>query len=508
LSIFPWASFAQFTPNQQLAYQEILNLNLKNAEKLIEKEQKNQSTSPTSVSSQIIQNINIYLQNYIIILQLLAFQHDSLYQLSKSEEDNNLEKIGKTDKKSPYHRFLQAEIKIQWALVKLMFGENLSAAWSIKQAYHLLTENQRLHPYFLPNKKSLGLLHLALGSVPEKYQWLLQLVGLEGDTAQGLKEMQAVIAGNTEFEWETQLLLMLAQAYILNEPESALAGIQVAKADNNSLQVRNLDSILFEFIYNLVSIKAGKLVINKNTKSKETQDDNFINHTNNQYLHSPLFDYLEGEMFLLSGNYAQAITSYQLFLKHFKGKNYIKSAYYRLFLAAWLHNASNATHYLDLCLKNGHTQMEADKSAENFASNYLKTKQLPNKKLMQARLLTDGGDYARAWGVTQQMEEKDLDNQKDRIELRYRKARILDKQKNYPAAIDFYKQTISLSGSLPYYFAPNAALHLGYLYHDIFKDNILAISYFKKVLTYEKHEYSGSLHQKAKMRLKKLNKRK
>lgn len=122
---------------------------------------------------------------------------------------------------------------------------------------------------------------------------------------------------------------------------------------------------------------------------------------------------------------------------------------------------------------------------------------------MQARLLTDGGKYAQAWEITRQIQEKSLDSPKDKIEWCYRKARILDKQKNYTEAIDFYKQTISLSGDLPYYFAPNAALNLGYLYEDVFKDKVLAISYFQKVLTYKKHEYSNSLAHKAKIRLKK-----
>lgn len=462
LMYFQTHTYAQLSPNQLLAYQEIMQLKIENAEILLKKEDKDE-------------NITIYLQNYITILQLLASQDDSLYQATKNQEEVNLGKIRKTSKKSPYYRFLQAEVKIQWVLVKLMLGENFAAAWSIKQAYSLLAENEQLYPHFLPNHKSLGILHIVLGSVPEKYQWFLQLIGLEGNIKKGIAEMQTVIQSNSPFAFEAQLLLMLAQSYILHEPEKALSA-QIGKS-----------GYLLELVYTLASMKAGKIVV--------CAEDNLHDE-----LYSPFFDYLKGETCLLSGNYEQAATFYQLFLKSYKGKNYIKSAYYRLFLATWLAGKPNATAYLDLCLENGNTQIELDKNAQNFAMK----KQLPNQLLMQARLLTDGGRYAEAWQIIEVQQIESLESKQDKIELLYRKARILDKQRKYNEAADFYKQTISLSGNLPLYFAPNAALQLGYLYQNNFNDRKLATYYFKKVLTYPTHEYKNSLDHKAKTALKKM----
>lgn len=126
---------------------------------------------------------------------------------------------------------------------------------------------------------------------------------------------------------------------------------------------------------------------------------------------------------------------------------------------------------------------------------------------MQARLFTDGGLYELAWQKINQLQENQLIIQKEKIEFYYRKARILDKQGRHKDAASFYTQTISLSANLPYYFAPNAALQLGYLYRDTFKDTKKAKSYFQKVLTYPKHEYKNSLDHKAKTALKKLSER-
>jgi len=456
-------TYAQLSPNQMLIYQEVLQLKIQSASVRLAQEDAKAATTA-------------YLQSYLLVLQLLASQDDSLFQANNHQEDVYLEKIKKTTKQTPYYRFLRAEVKIQWALVKLMFGENLSAAWSIKQAYDLLTENQRLYPKFLPTNKSLGLVHIGLGSVPEKYQWLLYLIGLEGDISKGVEEMQTVIASDSPFSLEAQMLFMLAQTYILHEPEKALVEIRIT--DSHSL--------LFRFIHTLASMKAGKQICIECMPN------------NKEYLYSPLFDFLKGEISLLSGDYEQAIRFYQLFLKSYKGKNYIKTAYYRLFLAAWLSKQSTAISYLDLCLKKGQTQIESDKNAQDFATK----RQFPNPILMQARLLTDGGAYEKAWEIIEHWQTENFDYQRDKIELLYRKARILDKQARYKEAIDFYKQTISLSGDLPFYFAPNAALQLGYLYQNIFKNNKLAIIYFKKVLTYPKHEYKNSLDHKAKTAIK------
>lgn len=466
----PSYTHAQFTLNQSHAYQEILNLRLKTAEAMLAKENKNDA-------------IDTYLKSYILVLQLLTSQHDSLFQAQKAQEETILAQIKKSNRKSPYHRFLQAEVKIQWAIVKLMWGENLAAAWSIKRAYHLLEENEQLYPDFLPTKKSLGLLRIVLGSVPEKYQWFLQLFGLEGNIKQGLANMQTVTETKTIFSLETQLLLMLVQTYILNEPEQAIrTGTAVGNTYKNSL--------LIHFIYALASMKAGRLQGVDKLLILSASDSNFI--------YSPFFDYLNGEICLLSGNYEQASHFYKLFLAHYQGKNYVKNAYYRLFLSDWLSDKPQAIRYLDSCLSKGQTQIELDKNAENFA----KQRNFPHKTLMKARLLTDGGLYEKAWQVVQQIPEKELSNQKDKIELLYRKARILDRQGKYEDACHFYHKTIALSGNLPYYFAPNAALQLGYLYRNVFKDKNLAVSYFKKVLTYPQHEYKNSLDYKAKTALK------
>ncbi|HEY8401534.1 MAG TPA: hypothetical protein VIK89_09745, partial [Cytophagaceae bacterium] len=70
-------------------------------------------------------------------------------------------------------------------------------------------------------------------------------------------------------------------------------------------------------------------------------------------------------------------------------------------------------------------------------------------------------------------------------------------------AIDYYLKTIELSPPDTYYFAPNAALQLGYIYKRK-SDKENARKYFQKALTYKNYEYKNSIDNKAKAALNEL----
>jgi hypothetical protein len=55
----------------------------------------------------------------------------------------------------------------------------------------------------------------------------------------------------------------------------------------------------------------------------------------------------------------------------------------------------------------------------------------------------------------------------------------------------------------PYYFAPQAALQLGYFAQEA-KNPVLARSYFQKALRYPWHEYKNSTDAKANLALREL----
>ncbi|WP_428667099.1 hypothetical protein [Runella sp.] len=156
-----------FTPTLQKAYSEVFKMKLEAGKKLIVLE-KNQNP------------FKIYVENYIEMIEALNSDNQAVYERFIDQEEERLESISELDKNSPYNRFLRAELKMQFAVTKIKFGNEVKGAWNIVQAARLLEENQKLFPHFLPHLKSLGCLHILIGSVPENHKWAIKLLGLKG----------------------------------------------------------------------------------------------------------------------------------------------------------------------------------------------------------------------------------------------------------------------------------------------------------------------------------------
>jgi Tfp pilus assembly protein PilF len=192
----------------------------------------------------------------------------------------------------------------------------------------------------------------------------------------------------------------------------------------------------------------------------------------------------------------------QRFIREFKGLHYIKDAYLKLAWDALLHdNAAAYAKYLAACKVNGKAVTESDKKALRDAKSGI----LPNKILLRARLLFDGGFFAKAKELLSVYTTKSFGSTATQLEFLYRMGRIEDKLDNDAAAIDFYTKTIAQGKAETYYFACNAALQLGILYENK-KNYAAAKTNFNLCLTISPSEYKDGLHQKAKAGLNRIRK--
>jgi Tfp pilus assembly protein PilF len=95
---------------------------------------------------------------------------------------------------------------------------------------------------------------------------------------------------------------------------------------------------------------------------------------------------------------------------------------------------------------------------------------------------------------------------RDRLEAPYRLARVWQGLGRPDSTQADYQRTLRLAAALgepPYYFAPQAALQLGYLAQAA-GQKAAARAYFEQAMAYPKHEYKNSTDQKAKLALRQL----
>lgn len=469
-----YAQFS-FTEASKAKYQEVLKL-------------KSVTGFAPALQDQTANGINIYVEHLAETIKMLVEENPALLERYKQQSEAAEIKVSGLTPHSPYYLFVLGEIKLQRAFVKLKFGEEISSLWELRLAYKTLAENALKYPDFLPNNKSIGLLKILIGSIPEKYTWIVNLVGMEGSVKEGLEMLNTVSESETPFASEAKILRIAVMNFILGKE----VGSEKAVKD---LYLNDKDNLLYTFLYASVCMKNAHseeaLCI---LESSTDYDSDYLNFA---YLHL-----MTGDIYLQKGFYTKAFYFYKRFLTDYRGENFKKEAYYKIFLCYWLNNEDQkAIQILPQIIKEGHAIYDGDKYALYFAEN----RDFSDKNIMKARLAIDGGFFNTAEDILEKLSPKDFHSLKDEIEYYYRFARLYHKTGKITDAIKFYKKTIGLSGDKKLYFAPNSALQLGYIYR--YQNNKeQAVFYFEKALTYKDYYYKNGIDNKARGALNEIKK--
>ena len=173
--------------------------------------------------------IRIQLENYIDFFTVYIREDASQFERLEKNKDSRIELIKQSNlTQSPYYLYLQANIRLHWALARLKFEEYATAFLEVNKAFKLLEENEKLFPNFLPNKKDLGILHAMVGTIPDNYKWGVKLLtSLNGTIDQGKKEIEWVLekAKTTEFLYKEETVVLYAYLlmHLENDSETAWA---------------------------------------------------------------------------------------------------------------------------------------------------------------------------------------------------------------------------------------------------------------------------------------------
>ncbi|HRI27313.1 MAG TPA: hypothetical protein PK239_09040 [Chitinophagales bacterium] len=466
--------------NCQNAYQRIMSLQLNEGRKLLAQEKK---IHPDN-------RLCLLLENYADALTIFINEEPDEFARLETNKDKRLSAIEQApNKNSPYYLYAQAEINIQWALVRLKFEQYFKAFREIQKAYNLLLENRRLYPNFYPNLKSLGAIHAIMGTIPDQYKWGIKLLGLQGNLQQGIAEIDQFLQKGLEndqlFREEGLIIKSFFTLLLQANPQKAWETAAKLPTDSHLLNCFTAATIALKTEHN-----EEALVILQNKP------------TAGGYATFWYLDYLMGTC-KLNRLDPDADVPLLKFVNNFKGQNYLKDACLKLAWFYQLHNQPDkSAYYLQLAKTKGKAFIDPDKQALAAALN----NELPHPILLKARLLYDGGYYRQALNTLNQTSPELLANKSHLLEFNYRKGRIYAGLNQVQNAIAFYNQTIlNQQTSLPYYFAPKACIELGKIYEKQ-ANTQLAATYYRKAMEYKNHEYKNSTEQQAKAGLNRLKK--
>ncbi|MBX0289421.1 DUF3808 domain-containing protein [Hymenobacter sp. HSC-4F20] len=427
----------------------------------------------------------LLVQDCLAITELLISQDASRYAATVEAQDRRLTALEKSAETGALREYVRAEIRLHQAAAQVVFGHEVQGAWSLRQSYQQMQQVVRRYPQFLPARKTLGMMQFFIGSLPESYRWFLKLLGLPGSVEAGLHNLRRAATEPNDFQLEARLILALLEETYYKQPEAALALIE-------TLRRQQPDNLLFNY-----------LLISQLKKQHHTEAALAAYRTRPSgpgYLPLPYLHHMAADLLLYQSQYAASARANQLFLAEYQGQHYRKDAYFKLYLAAWLGgDAPAAAQYRRRIGAGGRTVLEEDTYAQRFFEDKLPL----NQYLTRARLQIDGGYYREALVSLNGFRATPTTPLRDRLEEPYRRARVWQLLGRSDSARLLYARTIALAGSAPYYFAPQSALQLGYLYQMEGQQNMAKV-YFQKALNYSRHEYKNSTDTKAKLALREL----
>jgi tetratricopeptide (TPR) repeat protein len=435
--------------------------------------------------------LTTYFDNYIDFLVCFIGEQSADYDRLAAQADKRAAILSKGPASSPYKLFTQAQVRIQLAVAGAKFGKYVAAFREVNNAYGNLSINRERFPDFMPNLMSIGVIHAAVGYIPDNYKWgVTMLTGMDGSMEQGLKELEQVVSygeKHPEFIFREESLVMYAYLILLLQNDSKKAWNLV----NNPAVLDPTKSPLACFAMSSVAWR-------------NSMNEKVISLCANQpkgasYYPIHFNDYMLG-LAKLQKLDADGNVAIERFLTNFKGKFYIKEAWQRL---SWHYLIKGNMTEFERCRKNTVSQGTATTGADKSAFAAASSKLNPDVTLIKARLLFDGGYHDRAAQVLSGKSEATFAAEEHKQEFLYRQGRIFQKTGKSAEAIKSFQSVIARGKSTNTYFACAGAYHLGTVFEQQ-GNKTQAIASFKQCLSIKPVAFAESLHALAKSGLSRL----
>lgn len=476
------SSFCQkgfdFNDRCKQAYQEIIQLKLHSAKRLLDQEK---AAHPDNL-------IPYLLDNYIDFFTLLFNEDPQELKEKKGAMDKRLSLINEGPSSSPFYLFSKSVINFQWAAVRMKFGYNWDGGWLFRRSYLLIKDNQEKFPGFSPNLLYNGSMKIAADAIPDGYRWLSNLLGVKGSAAKGFEDIESFLSEKDEwavlFKDEALFYYLFLRYYNKNERKEVLEYIRANKPD-----VRN--NHLFTF-----------LAVNLNVNDQQSENAIRIIRemtSSSDYLQTPVWDLQMGYA-LMNRLDEQTPVYFERYLSRFKGSFYVKDVLQKL---SWFYyikgDQQKAEEYRKRLISSGAQRTDADKQAQKEALSGT----WPNKLLLETRLLNDGGYFQEALHLLAGKRAVDFTDASDKLEFYYRVARLYDETGRQDESITFYEQAVKAGENRKEYYAARSALQLGIIYEKK-QEAAQAAYWYRKCLSMKGHDYKNSLDQRAKAGLSRV----
>jgi hypothetical protein len=430
-----------------------------------------------------------YLSACADYYELITTADKTLMDKLEKFKANRLSRIQKLTPTNIQASYAEAEIVLQWGLIKLMHQEYVTGAIELRSALQLHQKNLDHYPSFLPTYKSLGFIKSILGTLPENYNWILNIVGLKGNLKEGILLIEKYINQTTQ---SPELVLSNQQAnyyYILLQ----------FYFGNKTTAYNYTQSHTLDYQENTLSCYLRAFVAARNAKTDESIAVLNKRPRGDEYLKYYDLDFYMG-FAKLNKLDLDAEIEFKKFVTFSQNKSLKKDAYRRLSWSSLIQNDTlRFETYRHLAFTVSSYRDDEDILVEKELGKHI----YPNIPTLKARLLFDGGYYSQAEEILKSVQPAQLRGIAQQAEYYYRYGRIMQEQKKYAKAIELFSQAIKLAETTGLYFAPYSALQLGVIYARLGYAQTASF-YYNKAIGYKNYKDQGYITQKARQALSEL----
>ena len=470
------AQHITFTDELQTAFGKIAELRFEEAEKLIKKEDQR---NPDNLAVD-------YMEGALLSIRLFLSESEEEFDKSRPLLEGYISALEDAPDNDPQKKFMISQLRLGMAILHGRFKNNLSAGWQFYKTYNLLLDNYTRFPDYSPNYVPLGVLYVAIGSLPDGYQSIASVIGIKGDVKQG---MELIRSGFNRIQKEEDNRFYrdyfgFVYSYIALE----LNGDNSVSPESLGLDYKR--SSYLRYMQARVEISRGKARKALNLLKSRPRGEG--------YQPFGYLDYYTGRT-ALAFSPDTAHIYLKKYLQENNTDNYRKSTYRYLSWYAMLKNDKDLIRkYREKVIKEGSLNTGADKQA------YREAQEPFNEVLIKGRIYFDGGLYEKA--ATYMISRESLlvkFGAEDKVEYYYRLGRIYQENGDEGKAIAYFKKALNIPLKESTFALGNTALQLATVLEKR-GEKEEARKYYEQTLTYKGFPFYEGLHQKAKAGLNRI----
>jgi len=403
--------------------------------------------------------------------------------------DSLVEEIETLPSRDPLREVMLGEMHCKRALLEFLQHNYLSAVQHARLGRQHINRNVQRFPANASQLKMLGLFNVVLGAVPRRYQWLINLLGFNGDLDRGIDQLRQAADQGQLLALEAEIILYHVDKNILNRTEAALTRLQAVRQQQGP-------NLLLDYF-----LATGLMSIKRNESALKVLYRRAL-YSGSDVFFIPFWDYQLGKAYYYQGDMTRARRYLARFVRDYRGSMFRTDAHFRLGMALTLSgHYSLGKNFFQAVSDGSGAEFDEDDYARHMAAQFAQAPPRPAVlRLFRARNYYDGGYLDRATAALQQLKPRKL-GQGDRAEWHYRYARILHTQGKLGDAIGHYQECLALpvDSGLRYLHA-----YASFFQADIARaknDLLRARKLYQQTLGYDDYFYQDGLENRCKAAL-------